>query len=325
MSAIKTETDLIEKIMDFIVAKSKNEVNKQNSISKEIGDFLKLNPSYNSSMIQLQNKAYSLLVLISEKDLTEKMKNKIIAERNNETVKKERLNFEIGRHLTVNPKYFNNQQTLQKKANEQADAEMKEKDTLFSKETAVKMKAKIYVNNFYSIIYPKKEQDFKNDNLKLENLIKAKPIPAELIDVIDNEAKDNAIIKILRVMKKPDGTSVNNLINANVNLDNEIKQINKSVTLSRAQRNANQKTVQNKINQMNANKGPINEYNMKLNDYNINISPKISKLNEYITNTFGTYYSGDKKVKLEERSNSSEIIQEFYENVMLPKSHIGVM
>ena len=324
MSTIKTENDLIEKIMDFIVAKSKNEVSRQNSISKEIGEFLNSNPSYKANIIKLQNTAYTLLVDITESDLIKKMKNKTIAEKNNETIKKNRLEFEIGRHLTVNPKYFNNQKTLQETANVQADAEMKLKNTAFSKETAVKMKAKIYVNNFYSIIYPKKEQDFKNDNLKLENLIKAKPIPAELIEVIDNEAKDNAIIKILRVMKKPDGTSVNDLINANVNLDNEIKQINKSVTLSRAQRNANQKTVQNKINQMNANKGPINEYNMKLNDYNINISPKISKLNEYITNTFGAYYSGDKKDKLVGRSNSAEIIQEYYQDVM-PKSHIGVM
>lgn len=187
------------------------------------------------------------------------------------------------------------------------------------------MKAKIYVNNFDSILFPNKEQELKKANLNLENLIKAKPIPAELMEVIDNEAKDNAIIKILRVMKKPDDPT-KQLTDDNSNLRTQINNINKSVTLSKAQRNANIKTIKNINNQINANLGKINEYNNKLKAYNV-ISSKITKLNEYFTNTFGTYYLGSKKEELDKKINDvNYVVQEYYQDVnMIPLNHIGIM
>jgi len=261
---------------------------------------------------------------ISENDLINKIADFINFTNNKDVIKASEKKKEIVKDLESNPSYIPKMIELQTKANELAKTKKGTNQAKFNRETVIKMKAKILTNNFDSLINPTLLLGNTNSNLNLESQLKNTIIPNDIMVGINNEANDRAIISILRKIKVPDNTNIEQLNNTVSQLTTEINNLNKAVTVSKAQRQSIAKIVKGKQIDISNNKIKINDYNTKLNSYNKIILPLLPKINEYITKTFGTYFIGDKKDELIKRSNSQEIIQEFYEDVM-PSSHIGVM
>jgi hypothetical protein len=276
MSTIKTQTDLVNKLMDYIKATANKNENEKKAIYDEINNFLKLNLSYTNAKLQnLQKMATDNLKEIyskkipSEQDLINIIRDSKIAKKNNNITKLNDLLKDINVYLYFYPSYKLKIADLDKKAEELSTAGIIAKSEALSKETIVKMKSKILINNFNSIIEPNLLNANNNKNSELEKLLK-NSISNESIE---NDAKDNAIIFMLRQMKKPN--------------DNE---------------------------------------QQKLNRYNQVILPILAKLEKHISDTFGSYYSSSKKDELiAKRDDINVPVLEYYEDVVMPKSHIGVM
>ena len=64
----------------------------------------------------------------------------------------------------------------------------------------------------------------------------------------------------------------------------------------------------------------------QMNRYNQVILPKLRNLEKHISDTFGSYYLGSKKEELDKkRDDNNVIVLEYYQDVMMPSNHIGVM
>ena len=272
--SIKTESDLINKLMDYIKATANKNENEKKALTAEINNFLKKNLSYtNSRVVKLQQKATDNLKAIykisTDQDLINIIRDSKIARKNKNISKFNDLLKDINVYLYLYPSYKLKIADLDKKAEELANTAITAKSEALNKEAIVKMKSKILTNNFNSIIEPNLTSANNNKNSELEKLLK-NSISNESIE---NDAKDNAIIFMLRQMKKPN--------------DNE---------------------------------------QQKLNRYNQVILPILAKLEKHISDTFGSYYSGSKKEELDKKRDDMNVnVLEYYENVMIPSNHIGVM
>lgn len=274
MSTIKTQTDLVNKLMDYIKATANKNENEKKALTAEINNFLKKNLSYTNAKLQnLQKMATDNLKEIyskkiqSEQDLINIIRDSKTAKKNNNIAKLNDLLKDINVYLYFYPSYKLKIGDLDKKAEELSTAGIAAKNVGFNRETVVKMKSKILQNNFNSIIEPNLLNANNNKNSELEKLLK-NSISDESIN---NAAKDNAIIFMLREMKKPT-------------------------------------TDQQQINR-----------------YNQVISPILPKLEKHISDTFGSYYSDNKDTHIKKRDDIEIKVLEYYEDVVMPKSHIGVM
>ena len=216
MSTIKTQTDLVNKLMDYIKATANKNENEKKALTAEINNFLKLNLSYTNAKLQnLQKMATDNLKEIyskkiqSEQDLINIIRDSKTAKKNNNIAKLNDLLKDINVYLYFYPSYKLKIGDLDKKAEELANSANTAKNVAFDKETIVKMKSKILINNFSSIIEPNLTSANNNKNSEIEKLLK-NSISNESIE---NDAKDNAIIFMIRQMKKPN--------------DNEKQQINR--------------------------------------------------------------------------------------------------
>ena len=214
--SIRTETDLINKFMDYIKATANKNENEKRALTTEINNFFKKNLSYtNAKVVKLQQTATENLKGIytkkipSEQDLINIIRDSKIAKKNNNITKLNDLLKDINVYLYFYPSYKLKIADLDKKAEELSTAGIIAKNVAFTRETIVKMKSKILINNFNSIIEPNLLNANNNKNSELEKLLK-NSISDESIE---NNAKDNAIIFMLRQMKKPN--------------DNEKQQINR--------------------------------------------------------------------------------------------------
>lgn len=204
MSTIKTQTDLVNKLIDYIKAVANKNENEKRALTAEINTFLKSNLSYtNSKVVTLQQQAMVNLKekykKPSEQDLINIIKDLKIYRKNNDNVKFNALLKDINIYLYLYTEYKSVIADLDKKAEELANTAITAKNVSFSRETVVKMKSKILQNNFNSIIEPNLISANNNKNSELEILLQ-KSISDESIE---NAAKDNAIIFMLRQMKKP--------------------------------------------------------------------------------------------------------------------------
>lgn len=262
----------------------------------------------------------------SESELIDSISKYIIAINNKNTYLANNLNSDIQNYIKLNKITASKMIDLQKQASLIATNNTKLAKGELTREMIVKKKAKILTNDLDAILTPgsKTKLDADSEKLKME-ISSNKNITTDII----NEANDRAIISILRKIKVPDNKNITNLQADNNRLLSEINNLNTSASKSKTkkERDAITSDIKIKQNALNINYRLINEYGSTLNAYNNIIAPKIPKINEYITNVFGTYYTGAKKDDLIKRSESNEIIQvESYENVtMIPLNHIGVM
>jgi len=326
--SIKTEQDLKNKITDFIVANATNDSNAIRSLEIEISNFLKSSPTYSAKISNLQNMVKSELTekyKITEQDLINKIKNKIVANKNKDVTNEMRLIKEINVHLYFNQLYRSKITELEEKASELAISEYAPRQASLSRESLIKNKINIYISEYKEIINPslKNSKEFIQKKTESENILKR--ASTDVMNGLINEANDRSIIYILRDIKEPDLEKNSNLIANNNLLISEINNLSKTIT---TQRDSIIKNIKAKQNQINQNNNLINEYNARYKYYNTMIAPKLPQISQYINNTFGSYFSGSKKDELSTRSNSAEVIQllESYENIIpVPLNHIGVM